>query len=201
MKELVQYLENLGVLKSKEVIDAFLSVDRKDFVSKEYKDDAYGDYPLPIGFDQTISQPYTVAFMLELLQAKQGEKVLDVGSGSGWTTALLAHIVGSKGKVYGTELVSALVSLGKKNIAKYDFSQVEVLQAEKRVLGLPSKVPFDKILVSAAARKIPQELLHQLKENGAMVLPVEDAVLRVQKIPGKDPEIQRFEGFAFVPLL
>jgi len=201
MEELVQYLKESGILKTPTLMKAFLRIDRKDFVPAEYQTQAYEDHPLPIGFGQTISQPHTVAFMLELLGPKHREKILDVGSGSAWTTALLAHMVGREGKVLGTELVLALVEFGKKNLAKYKFPQAEIMQAKKKILGLPDRAPFDKILVSAAAREFPQELLIQLTEQGVMVIPVKDAVLRVQKIPGKEPDIQRFEGFVFVPLI
>jgi protein-L-isoaspartate(D-aspartate) O-methyltransferase len=202
MEELVQHLKDAGVLKTKELVEAFLKTDRRDFVLPEYEGQAYEDYPLPIGSGQTISQPYTVAFMLELLGPQKGDKILDVGSGSAWTTALLAHMAGEKGKAYGVERIPELVGLGKENLAKYSLPQAEIIQAEKHILGLPEKAPFDKILVSAAAEgEVPKELLLQLKEDGVMVLPVADAVLRVQKIPGREPEIQTFEGFAFVPLL
>ena len=189
------------VLKTPALIKAFLKIDRRDFVLPEYQDQAYEDHPLPIDSGQTISQPYTVAFMLELLQPKKGEKILDIGSGSAWTTALLAQIVGSTGKVFGTELKPSLVHIGQENLAKYDFPWAEINQAQKGSLGFLKEAPFDKILVSAAAREIPQKLLDQLKEHGVMVIPVEDAVLRIQSVPGKEPEVQRFEGFVFVPLL
>ena len=202
MKELVQQLKEIGVLKTPDIIKAFLMIDRKNFVLLEYQDQTYEDCPLPIGFGQTISQPYTVAFMLELLQPKKGEKILDVGAGSAWTTALLAQIVSSTGKVFGTELQQELVRFGKENLAKYDFPWAEIHQTQKGGLGLLKEAPFDKILVSAAANKdIPQKLLSQLAEDGVMVIPVNDAVVRIQKIPGKKPKVQEFEGFAFVPLL
>ena len=201
MEELVQHLKERGVLKTPSLIKAFLKIDRRDFVLPEYYNLAYEDYPLPIGFEQTISQPYTVAFMLELLQPKRGEKILDIGSGSAWSTALLAHTVGEEGEVYGTELVPELVKFGKENLSQYKFPKAKILQTKKGVLGLPQEAPFEKILVSAAAREVPQELLTQLTEQGIMVIPVKDAVLHIQKAPGKKPSIQRFEGFAFVPLL
>ncbi|MDD5696825.1 MAG: protein-L-isoaspartate O-methyltransferase [Candidatus Pacebacteria bacterium] len=197
--ESLSYLENI-VLRTESIIDAFKTVDRKDFVLKEYEREAYGDYPLPIGFGQTISQPTTVAFMLELLQPKKGDKILDVGSGSGWTTALLAHITGRKGKVFGLEKIPELVLLGKDNLAKYDFPNVEIRQAGEG-LGLKKEAPFDKILVSAFARTVPEELVKQLKTGGVMVIPVDNDILRIEKISDKENRIQRFEGFVFVPLI
>ncbi|MDP4007521.1 MAG: protein-L-isoaspartate O-methyltransferase [bacterium] len=201
MEELVQHLKEIGVLKTPALVEAFSKIDRRDFVLPEYQDAAYEDYPLPIGFGQTISQPYTVAFMLELLNPEKGEKILDVGSGSGWTAALLAYLVGSSGRVIGKELQKNLVRFARENLAKYPELNVEIFQAKKGALGLPKESPFDKILVSAAAKEIPKELLSQLAKDGVMVLPVENAVLRIQKRPGKAPDIKKFEGFAFVPLL
>jgi protein-L-isoaspartate(D-aspartate) O-methyltransferase len=197
--ESLSYLENI-VLRTDSIINAFRIVDRKDFILKEYEKEAYGDYPLPIGFGQTISQPTTVAFMLELLQPKKGDKIIDVGSGSGWTTALLAQITGKKGKVFGLEKIPELVLLGKDNLAKYDFPNAEIRQAGEE-LGLKEEAPFDKILVSAFARTVPEELVKQLKTGGVMVIPVNNDVLRIEKISNKENRIQRFEGFVFVPLI
>jgi protein-L-isoaspartate(D-aspartate) O-methyltransferase len=123
-----------------------------------------------------------------------------VGSGSGWTTALLARIAGEKGKVLGLEKVPELVVLGKDNLAKYDFPNVEIRQAEQE-LGLKKEAPFDKILVSAAARTIPEELVKQLKTGGVMVIPINNDVLKIEKTSKKENRIQRFEGFVFVPLV
>ncbi|MBI4217191.1 MAG: protein-L-isoaspartate O-methyltransferase [Parcubacteria group bacterium] len=207
MNPLADVLTQKGVLKTQAIIEAFSRVDRKDFVPRDFQGYAYGDYPLPIAGEQTISQPTTVAFMLELLQPRQGEKILDVGSGSGWTTALLAFLVGEKGRVFGVERVPELVAFGAKNLGKYDFPQAIIVQAEK-TLGFPKEAPFDKILVSAAAEGFPESLLSQLKEGGILVIPVRDAVWRVKKLPGTPPngeasktEIQKFGGFAFVPLV
>jgi len=178
---------------------AFEKIDRADFVSLEYRAEANENYPLPIGFGQTISQPFTVAFMLELLSPQEGDKVLDVGCGSGWTTALLANLVGKTGKVFGVEIIPELVTLGKKNLAKYDFSNAKIIQAGAE-LGLPSEAPFARILVSAATEKIPEALLNQLKAPGVMVLPVKDVIVQIKKDATGEVSKKEFPGFAFVPL-
>lgn len=200
MDELVKHLKQAGVLKTGAIKEAFRLIDRADFVPKEYKEDSYGDFPIPIGYGQTISQPYTVVFMLELLVPKSGEYVMDIGSGSGWTTALLAQLVGEHGKVFGVEIVPELVLFGSKNLTKYAFEQARIMQAGKNV-GLPDKGPFDKILVSAAAEVMPKELVNQLRIGGVIVIPVQDAILKVTRVSKSETDTERYEGFAFVPLV
>lgn len=160
--ELVEHLVNLGVLKAPGIITAFKGINRKDFVPADSQDFAYEDTALSIGNGQTISQPYTVAFMLELLSPQKGDNILDVGSGSGYTTALLAMIVGKSGEIIGVEIIPELVIFGKENLSKYGFSNVRIYQAEK-VLGFLEKAPYDKILVSASTEELPKELVDQLK--------------------------------------
>ena len=196
------------MLKSEEIIEAFRRIDRADFVPEEYGDEAYGDYPLPIGRGQTISQPSTVAFMLELLRPAEGDRILDVGSGSGWTTALLAQIVGPKGRVWGLELLPELAKFGSENLAKYDFPHAGIQQARSTgsgqagdVLGLPQEAPFDKILVSAAGQEIPKELINQLKVGGRMIIPVQSSVWKIDKISEEKVDKAEFPGFVFVPLI
>jgi len=201
MEELVQLLVKSGVLKARNIIAAFRAVDRKDFVLPEWKDEAYEDYPLPIGAGQTISQPYTVAFMFELLGPKRGEHILDVGSGSGWTTALLAHIVGERGNVWGIEVIPELVSFGSTNLAKYAYPQARIIKAARGKLGYSQKAPFERILVSAATEKVPDELVGQLKEEGVMVVPVQDAICKIVKKKSGEVTVEKHEGFAFVPLV
>ena len=123
MEELVKHLRELGVLKSPQIIAAFLAIDRARFVSDELKAEAYIDEALPIGEGQTTSQPYTVAFMLELLEPQAGEVILDIGSGSGWQTAILAKIAGKTGKVHAVEIIPELCELGRRNVGKYNFVQ------------------------------------------------------------------------------
>ena len=200
MENLVRLLCERGVLKTKRVISAFQTIDRKEFVLHEDKENPYGDYPLSIGDEQTISQPTTVAFMLELLAVAKKDKILDVGSGSGWTTALLAHLTGTKGKVVGVEIIPKLVKLGSGNLAKYDFPHAEIFEAGE-TLGLPVEAPFDKILVSAEDESVPQELIDQLKVGGTMVIPIQNAVCKIHKVSRTENKIEKYEGFRFVPLM
>jgi protein-L-isoaspartate(D-aspartate) O-methyltransferase len=185
-EKLIQALVEEGYLKSPEIIDAFRAIDRADFVLAEYKEEAYGNYPLPIGEGQTISQPLTVAFLLELLEPKAGEKILDIGSGSGWTTALLAHIVSKEasGKVLGIERVTGLCEFGKKNLAKYFNESRARITCADGTLGLSNEAPFDKILAGAAGtRDIPKAWRDQLKVGGRIAAPVGSSVWMFEKKP------------------
>lgn len=199
MEPLIDELQASGALRAKALIEAFKSVDRADFVPLEQSSYAYVDQALPIRHNQTISQPSTVAFMLETLQPEPGDTVLDVGAGSGWTTALLAHIVGARGYVYGLEVVPELVKFGQDNLRQYEYKHAEILQAGEE-LGLPAHAPFDKILVSASAPETPQPLIDQLAVSGRMVASVRSSLVRVDKTDEDDVDIEEYPGFAFVPL-
>ncbi len=194
--ELIKSLEMRGVLKSPRLIEAFETVDRADFVPEMLRYMAYDDTPLPIGAAQTISQPYTVVFMLELLQPNAFDRVLDVGSGSGWTTALLACV--SK-HVDGVERIEELVELAKHNLSKYSFENITLHQA-KQTLGLQGEY-FDKILVSCAADEVPEPLLRQLNPGGTMVIPVNNSIMKVMKKSDGSIKMQEYPGFVFVPLI
>lgn len=201
MEDLIKRMkEETGVLKSKKIENAFRKADRINFVPPEYKSDAYLDQPLYIGNGQTISQPSTVAFMLELLEPKEGDKILDVGSGSGWTTALLSQIVGERGYVYGLEREPALVEFGRENIKKLGIRNAQIEEASF-VLGKSSEAPYERILVSASGRSIPEDLLDQLKPGGVMVIPVKESIFKVVKDEEGNIEKEEFEGFVFVPLI
>ena len=150
MHTLVDEMVVSGILQNPELIDTFRAIDRKYFVPDAIIEHAYADAPLSIGNNQTISQPSTVAFMLEHLAAQKGDMVLDIGSGSGWTTALLCHIVGEEGRVIGLERVDTLVEQGKKNLSQLNLHSHCYIQKAGEKLGLPGK-KFDRILVSASA--------------------------------------------------
>jgi len=207
---LIQKLQNSGVLKTPRIIEAFQKIDRKYFVNKDNLLRAYQDHPISIGYGATISQPTTVAIILELLNPQEGEKILDIGSGSAWSTALLAYIVGQEGKVWGVEIVPELVELGRENLKKYNFSalgesasggeNIKILSADKNIVGLPQKAPFDKILVSASAGQLPQELIDQLKSGGRLVIPIKNSIWKIDKKINGKIEKEEFLGFVFVPL-
>lgn len=179
---------------------AFQNIARNNFVPANIRGQASIDIPLPIGHGQTISQPYTVRQMLKWLDVRTGHKVLDVGSGSGWTTALLSYLVGSKNKVFAVERVPELLTFGRDNCNKIGIKNVQFFLA-KKTYGLPEHAEFDRILVSAAADELPDALLKQLNTGGKMVIPVKNDILEITKNSGNEYIINKHPGFIFVPLV
>lgn len=159
-----------GVLVNPAIIRSFSNVRRVDFLPDRQKLDEGYDFPIAIGYNQTNSQPSLVGKMLELLKPRRGQNILDVGSGSGWTTALLASVTGREGRVIGTERIPELVDFAKGNLAKYNFPHAEVRLTEHE-LGVPTEGPYSRILVSAhmLERWIP-ELGSQLSSRGGMMI-------------------------------
>jgi len=203
-EKLIEGLIKDGFLKNPKVIEAFRNVDRYNFVIPYLRNEAYQNTPLAIGFGQTISQPLTVAFMLELLDVCEGQKVLDVGSGSGWTTALLAEMVKDKGKVYGIEIIPELYEFGKANVAKLGYIQKGIVEmiCGNGYYGLKEFAPFDRILCSAEVKEIPKAFKEQLKVGGKMVLPIKNSLCLVEKKDEDNVEIvEEYPGFIFVPLV
>jgi protein-L-isoaspartate(D-aspartate) O-methyltransferase len=185
---------------SDRVSAAFDAVPREEFLPAGSRSQASYDGPLPIGHGQTNSQPRSVAAMLRLLDVRDGQRVLDVGAGSGWTTALLAHLVGPAGLVVGVELVPELAVWGEQNVRRTSGDWASVREAEPGVLGVPAEGPYDRILVSAEPGRIPGELLDQLGDPGRMVLPVAGVMTVVERAEGRD-RITEHGHYRFVPLL
>lgn len=205
---LIDELVKEGYLKTPEIINAFKTIKREDFVRPEDVERADVNAPLPIGYGQTISQPATVAFMLEKLGPVAGEKILDIGCGSGWTTALLARIAGEAGRVYGVERIRELADFASGNASKYDLVKRGIVQifCADGFYGLPEFSPFNKILVSAAAEEIPDELLKQLKNGGRLVMPLgrkfqNQSIIKIDKTAEDEFIREDYPGFIFVPLV
>ncbi len=181
--------------------EAFAKAPREVFLPAEERAYAGWDVPLVIGHDQTNSQPTTVRMMLEWLDVQPDQKVLDVGSGSGWTSALLAHLVGHNGRVTAVEKVPELVAFGQENVTKLGLKNVSFYEAKPDVFGWPDQAPYDRILVSAAARELPPELIEQLASGGRLVIPVQSAVVVINKAADGTLQKEAYEGFSFVPLV
>jgi protein-L-isoaspartate(D-aspartate) O-methyltransferase len=182
------------------VLTAMARVPRHEFIAQEYRDQAYEDHPVPIGEGQTLSQPYIVAAMLEALSLNGSEKVLEIGTGSGYQTALLAELAR---EVYSVERHASLAHSAENILQRQGYQNVRVLVGDGSQ-GLPNWAPFDAIIVSAAAPRIPPALFEQLHEGGRMIVPVGPAyaqeLQRVRKQDGR-AIVENMEGCRFVPLV
>jgi protein-L-isoaspartate(D-aspartate) O-methyltransferase len=179
---------------------AFLAVPRTGFLRRRDRFRASYDGPIAIGHGATCSQPRTVGQMLRLLDVEPGMAVLDVGSGSGWTTALLAELTGPSGLVIGVEIEPRLALWGASNLAHVGQRWASIVAATPGVLGLPDAAPYDRILVSADASELPPSLLGQLADPGRMVLPVRGRMTLVERA-GAEPVVTEHGSYRFVPLL
>lgn len=200
MKEkLIKSLEK--IITDDKLIDAFRKIKREYFISKRLVKSAYDDVPLPLIKGQTISQPTTIMIMLQALDLQKGDKVLEIGTGSGYNAALIAEVV-KPSMVYTTEVVGELVEFAKKNLRKSGINNVRIFHADGSK-GLWEYAPFDKIIVTAGAPETPKQLLEQLKDNGVLVAPVgplyQQEMLRIKK-KGKKLDIKNLGSFVFVPL-
>ena len=197
-ENLLKYLGH--EIADKRVVEAMKHVSREAFVSPEQYHAAYDDRPLGIGFGQTISQPFIVALMVQALELKGDEKVLELGTGSGYEAAILAELAQ---KVVTVECIPELAESAKQVLDKLGYSNIEVHVAGK-TLGWPEGAPYDAIIVSAGAPTVPQVLLEQLTWDGRLVIPVgsrwQQELLRITKLRKKN-HIENLGGCYFVPLI
>lgn len=183
--------------------EALAATDRRRFLPEELRGLAGEDRPLPIGHDQTNSQPTTVRNMLALLDVRPGQRVLDLGAGSGWTTALLARLCGPEGRVIGVERRAELIGPARAALAgtaDAGTADAEIRLAHPGVLGAPQDAPYDRILVSAQADAVPESLVAQLADGGVMVIPVRERMLRLER-HGEGGTVSEHGAYLFVPLV
>ena len=193
-EDLLRSLKNQGF--SEKIIKAFEKVERKNFIPRKTKIYAYEDTALSIGYGQTISQPYTIAFMLSLLELGNKQKILEIGSGSGYVLALINEL-SKNSKIYGVERIKELAESSQKILKNKKNIQIIHGDGSK---GLKKEAPFDKILVSAASDEIPQKLITQLKIGSVLVAPVRNSIIQVKKFTNEN-KVKEFPGFVFVPLI
>jgi protein-L-isoaspartate(D-aspartate) O-methyltransferase len=192
-------LEKRGI-KDKRVLDVFNKVKRHLFVPRQYRIDAYGDYPLPIGDGQTISQPYMVAIMTELLRLKGDEKVLEIGTGSGYQAAILSLLAK---EVYAIEIIPSLAKIVVERLSRLGYKNISV-RCGDGYFGWPEKAPFDRIIITCAIPYLSNFLKEQLKEGGKIVAPVgeENEMQILTVFEKKKGEITKegISGCFFVPM-
>lgn len=201
----VESLEREGIIKSRKVKEAFLKVPRYKFVSPEKRRWAHVDEPLPIPAGQTISAPHMVAIMLELAELEEGMNVLEIGTGSGWNAALIAELV--KTDVYTVERIPELVEFARKNLEEAGYKGIVHVIHGDGTKGFPPKAPYDRIIVTAGAPKVPEPLVEQLRTGGKLLIPVGSyhlwqELLEVVKLDERGRRrIINHGGVAFVPLV
>ena len=202
LNDLIIYLKKSRFLNDSKVEDAFRNIPRHEFVVPSELDRAYYNEPLPIMNNQTISQPGVVSRMTEWLDIKDGQKILEIGTGSGWQIGILSYLVGS-GTVYSVEIHPELAEFARKNLKKLGIDNAHVILGDGS-LGHPEESPYDRIIITAACTEIPQPLFDQLGENGLIIAPVGDSsqsIILLKKTSGKIVEIKNESNYVFVPLL
>jgi len=199
---LIDNMKNTGFLTDSRVEHAIRQNPRHYFLPESSKNRAYENSPIPVMKNQTISQPSVVSRMTEWLDLKEGQKVLEIGSGSGWQCAILAKMVG-KGKIFTIERHDSLANFAKKNLENLGIKNAKIIHGDGR-LGLPEESPFDRIMITAACKEIPKTLMNQLAMDGLLIAPVgEDiqSLILIRKTPKGFVEIKNQKGYVFVPLL
>lgn len=202
-KELIRGWKAQGLVLDKKLLEAFYAVPRENFVYKEDKDEAYADYPLSIYYGQTISQPLTVMLMTKLLNPQPGNKVLEVGAGSGYQAAILGKLVEPGGKVITIEIIPELAEFARSNLERICVRNVEVINSDGS-MGYEKEAPYDRIIVTAGNKMIPKSLFIQLREQGTIVAPIGENLKDLSIVWGKRRgnilRQREIEHFSFVPL-
>ncbi len=202
LDDLIKTIKDYGFLTDDKVESAFRNIPRHEFVVPSELDRAYYNEPLSIMNNQTISQPGVVSRMTEWLDVKDGQKILEIGTGSGWQTAILSYMVGN-GTVYSIERHSGLVNFARENLERLEIDNAHVILGDGS-MGYPEESPYDRIIVTAACTEIPLPLFEQLGENGLIIAPVGDSsqsLILLKKISGEIVEIKNESNYVFVPLL
>ncbi|MGI0057242.1 MAG: protein-L-isoaspartate(D-aspartate) O-methyltransferase [Nitrosarchaeum sp.] len=202
LDDLITIMKKSGFLNDDKVEFAIRKIPRHEFVPILLKEEAYEDTPLAIMKNQTISQPSVVSRMTEWLDIREGQKILEIGSGSGWQTAILSYLVGN-GKIYSIERHSELADFAKKNLDKLGINNIKVILGDGN-LGFSEESPFNRIIVTAACKKVPESLLEQLSTDGLLIAPVgefQQSLILLKKTDHGIVEIKNQPGYVFVPLL
>ncbi len=204
-RRMVQELIDKGYIRSEPVRRAMEKVPRDEFVPEEEKHRAYMDMPLPIGEGQTISAPHMVAMIAEILDLREGMKVLEIGSGCGYNAAVIAEIIGKDGHLYTIERIRSLYEMARRKLRELGYDNVTVIHGDGSQ-GWPEEAPYDRIYVTAAAPYVPEPLMEQLEVGGKLLIPVgsdkfyQELVL-IERISDEDYRSENLGGVAFVPLI
>lgn len=199
--EMIQTQLRSRGIRSPRVLEAMGRVPRHRFVPDPFQVDAYGDHPLPIGHGQTISQPFIVAYMTELIEPQPSDRVLEVGAGSGYQAAVLAELAG---EVYSVEIVPELAERATRTLTELGYTNVHIRQGDGYV-GWPEAAPFQKIILTAAPPDVPQALIDQLADGGVLIAPVGPAdgiqVMTIVRKTGEGVVTEQTIGVRFVPMV
>jgi len=201
-KDLIAFWKTTGIIHDERVLRAFTEIPREQFILDENRDFAYADQPLQILRGKTISQPTTVFIMTQALGIQPGDKILEVGTGSGYQSAILSYLTGEKGHVWTTEILPELVSFAKENIKKLGLTNITILEQDG-TKGISAAAPFDKVILTAAGTDFPDPLIEQLKEDGLIIGPVGDAQeqeMVLGRKHGKKLDLDFYGQFLFSPL-
>lgn len=202
-RRLLDALKRQGISNNR-VLKALEAVPRELFVPAGQRQLSYHDHPLPIGWGQTISQPFTVAYMAQLLDIQEGDRILEIGCGSGYNAAVLQEITGETGQVFSIERIPELVQLAQEHLKDAGYHQITVTEADGKQ-GLSDHAPFDRIMVTAQGAQIPPAFVRDLQAGGVLVMPVSSGnsarMVRLMKKTGGDHEVTSHGAFFFVPLV